>query len=74
MTSLLLAGLREGDRAAMDARVAMLYDELRGPAHRQQHRWHREQTAAALGISLRTVRRDWTYAQAWLNRELELTV
>jgi RNA polymerase sigma factor (TIGR02999 family) len=29
-----------------------------------------EETAAALGTSPRTVKRDWAYAQAWLNREL----
>jgi RNA polymerase sigma factor (TIGR02999 family) len=30
-----------------------------------------EQTASALGISPRTVKRDWTFAQAWLKRELK---
>lgn len=30
----------------------------------------REETAAALGISVRTVERDWTRARAWLRREL----
>lgn len=29
-----------------------------------------EETAAALGISEATVKRDWTLARAWLNREL----
>lgn len=29
-----------------------------------------EETAAALDISLATVKRDWTMARAWLNREL----
>ena len=29
-----------------------------------------DETAAALGVSPRTVKRDWTYARAWLNREL----
>jgi RNA polymerase sigma factor (TIGR02999 family) len=29
-----------------------------------------EETAAALGISPRTVKRDWQVAQAWLNREI----
>lgn len=29
-----------------------------------------EQTASALGISARTVKRDWAFAQAWLKREL----
>jgi RNA polymerase sigma factor (TIGR02999 family) len=29
-----------------------------------------EETAAALGISESTVKRDWTFAQAWLRREM----
>jgi RNA polymerase sigma factor (TIGR02999 family) len=29
-----------------------------------------EETAAALGVSPRTVKRDWTFARAWLLREL----
>jgi RNA polymerase sigma factor (sigma-70 family) len=29
-----------------------------------------EETAAALGISPATAKRDWTAARAWLNREL----
>jgi RNA polymerase sigma factor (TIGR02999 family) len=29
-----------------------------------------EETAEALAVSPRTVKRDWTYARAWLNREL----
>lgn len=29
-----------------------------------------EQTAAALNVSIATVKRDWTVARAWLNREL----
>ncbi len=33
-----------------------------------------EETAAALGTSPRTVKRDWAYAQAWLNRELKEVV
>jgi DNA-directed RNA polymerase specialized sigma24 family protein len=33
-----------------------------------------EDTAAALGISPRTVKRDWTFARAWLRRHLELTL
>jgi RNA polymerase sigma factor (TIGR02999 family) len=31
-----------------------------------------DDTAAALGISPRTVKRDWTFARAWLRRELQL--
>jgi RNA polymerase sigma-70 factor (ECF subfamily) len=30
-----------------------------------------EETAEALGVSPATVKRDWTIARAWLNRELE---
>jgi len=29
-----------------------------------------EETAAALGVSKATVKRDWSFARAWLNREL----
>jgi len=29
-----------------------------------------EETAAALGISVATVKRDWTFSRAWLNRQL----
>jgi RNA polymerase sigma factor (TIGR02999 family) len=29
-----------------------------------------DETADALGVSPRTVKRDWTFARAWLNREL----
>jgi RNA polymerase sigma factor (sigma-70 family) len=31
-----------------------------------------EETARALGITDRTVRRDWVKARAWLRRELDL--
>src|SRR4029079_2626090 len=31
-----------------------------------------EDTAAALGISVLTVKRDWTFARAWLRREMQL--
>ena len=31
-----------------------------------------EETAEALGISPRTVKRDWTFARAWLRREVQL--
>jgi RNA polymerase sigma factor (TIGR02999 family) len=30
-----------------------------------------EETAAALGVSARTVKRDWAMAQAWLHREMQ---
>jgi RNA polymerase sigma factor (TIGR02999 family) len=30
-----------------------------------------EETAAALGLSVRTAKRDWAYARAWLYREIE---
>lgn len=30
-----------------------------------------DETAAALGVSARTVKRDWTVAQAWLQRKME---
>jgi len=30
-----------------------------------------DETAQAMGVSTRTVQREWTYARAWLSRELE---
>ena len=30
-----------------------------------------EETAQALGISVATVKRDWDFSRAWLNRELK---
>ena len=30
-----------------------------------------EETAAALDVSVRTVKRDWSFAQAWLHGEME---
>ena len=33
-----------------------------------------EETAVALGISPRTVKRDWQLAQAWLHRETKLHI
>ena len=33
-----------------------------------------EETAAALGVSPRSVKRDWAFARAWLLRELQLTL
>jgi RNA polymerase sigma-70 factor (ECF subfamily) len=32
-----------------------------------------DETAAALGISVATVKRDWTFSRAWLNRQLALS-
>jgi RNA polymerase sigma factor (TIGR02999 family) len=33
-----------------------------------------EDTASALGISARTVKRDWNFARAWLRREMQATL
>ena len=33
-----------------------------------------EETATALGIAPRTVKRDWNFARAWLRREMQLTL
>lgn len=33
-----------------------------------------EETAAALGLSPRSVKRDWAFARAWLYREMQLTL
>jgi RNA polymerase sigma factor (TIGR02999 family) len=51
--------------AALDARQAEIV-ELRYFAQ-----FSVEETARALGVSLRTVKRDWAFARAWLARELK---
>ena len=51
--------------AALDARQAQVV-EFRFFAG-----YTEEETAAALGIGLRTVKRDWAKARSWLFRELE---
>ena len=33
-----------------------------------------EDTAAALGVSPRSVKRDWSLAQAWLRREMQIVL
>jgi RNA polymerase sigma factor (sigma-70 family) len=33
-----------------------------------------EDTAAALGMSERSVKRDWSFARAWLRREMQITL
>ena len=33
-----------------------------------------EETAAALDMSPRSVKRDWAFARAWLLREMQLTL
>lgn len=33
-----------------------------------------EDTAAALGVSARSVKRDWSFARAWLRREMQVTL
>ena len=49
---ILLRRWREGDESAQAEVVDRLYSELR--------------IAQTLGISIATVKRDWTFARAWL--------
>jgi hypothetical protein len=61
----LLYEAREGNAAALDRILPLLYDDLRffgGMADGE--------IAAALGVTDRTVRREWVKARAWLNRIL----
>jgi hypothetical protein len=51
----------------MEDMFPLVYDELRRIAARAM----RGERPEALGISPATVKRDWTLARAWLNRELQ---
>jgi DNA-directed RNA polymerase specialized sigma24 family protein len=59
---------------ALDEALARLADESLRLAQVVECRYFAgyddAETALALGISERTVRRDWTLARAWLHREL----
>ncbi|HXW07835.1 MAG TPA: ECF-type sigma factor [Vicinamibacterales bacterium] len=46
----LLEGLARGDPAALDALVAVLYDELRIVAHRQRRRWRGDDTLGTTAL------------------------
>ena len=67
----LLQAAHGGDRAALDDALERL-----DPRQRQvvECRFYGgledEEIAAALGVTTRTVRRDWVKARAWLNRWL----
>lgn len=79
-----LAGLADGQIAFedRDAEVLVALDEALHRLESEDPRRARvvearffgslsvEETAAALGVSARTVKRDWAVAQAWLHREL----
>lgn len=80
-----LAGLADGEIAFRDrdAEVLVALDEALHRLENEDPRRARvvearffgslsvEETAAALGVSSRTVKRDWAVAQAWLHRELD---
>jgi len=72
LTQLLLAW-REGDETALDELTPIAYHEL----HRLAQRYMKAERpghllqAAALNISVRTVLREWSLAQAWLLTELK---
>ena len=61
--------------AAMDTALSRLEKYHERPCRVVECRFYAgmsvEETAAALGMSSRTVKRDWAFAQAWLKRELE---
>ena len=46
----LLEGLARGNPAALDALVAVLYDELRIVAHRQRRRWRGDDTLGTTAL------------------------
>jgi len=67
----LLANWRGGDEQARDALIPLVYNELRRLARLRL--WHQGpgHTAAVLGISPATVKREWATARVWLQRELK---
>ncbi len=62
----LLHAYAGGDRAAFDELVPLVYDELR----RFFAGLSEDETAQALGVSLRTAQRNWMRARAWIRSEL----
>lgn len=72
-----LASLPAGDEVLdLDAALAELSDHEPRCAELAKLRFFAgltlEETALALDISLRTAKRDWAYARAWLGRELRV--
>jgi hypothetical protein len=70
VTQLLLAWSR-GHRAALDALIPFVYDEIRRLADRSLRRErpeHMLQTTAL--VRELTVKREWSVAKAWLHREI----
>jgi RNA polymerase sigma factor (sigma-70 family) len=76
-----LSELPAADNAQADAVLIAIDDALRRmeASHPRQCRVVEcrfygglsvEETAAALALSPRTIKRDWAFAQAWLKREL----
>ena len=60
---------------AVDETLQQLAEEEASVAEVVRLRWFAgmsvEQTAAALGLSVRTVNRHWAYARAWLYQQLK---
>ena len=71
--TLILQRIEQGDPRAADDLLPLVYDELR-KAELVKLRYFVgltiEEAAQALGISAPTAKRDWTYARAWLFREI----
>jgi RNA polymerase sigma factor (TIGR02999 family) len=73
-----VAGLAADERAELLVALDEALDRLARVEPRQARvvecRWfaglNEEETAAALGIGLRTAKRDWAMARAWLHQEL----
>jgi RNA polymerase sigma factor (TIGR02999 family) len=65
----------EGDVLALDRALERLEKEDRRQAEivllRSFGGLDREETAAALGLSVRTIDREWRYLLAWLHREIQ---
>lgn len=71
----LAAECDEREIVALDGLVRRLHEHDPGAAEVVRLRFYAglsvEQTATALGLSERTVKREWQFARAWLYRQLE---
>ena len=70
----ILSAIEQGDPQAAEQLLPLVYGELRKLAAQklaQEKPGQTLQATALLGISQSTAEADWTYAKAWLQREID---